>query len=85
MSQQEVDNLCNLLNIPTIEISELGYLNRKPLVFENEPARHKLLDIIGDLSLIGLPIKGKVIAHKPGHTFNTQVAKLILNYINQTK
>lgn len=85
MSQQEVDNLCNLLNIPTIEISELGYLNRKPLVFENEPARHKLLDIIGDLSLIGLPIKGKVIAHKPGHTFNTQVAKLILNHIAETK
>lgn len=85
MSQQEVDNLCGLLNIPNIQITELGYLNRKPLVFDNEPARHKLLDIIGDLSLIGLPIKGKVIAHKPGHTFNTQVAKLILNYINQTK
>lgn len=85
MSQQEVDNLCGLLNIPHIQLTELGYLNRKPLVFDNEPARHKLLDIIGDLSLIGLPIKGKVIAHKPGHTFNTQVAKLILNYINQTK
>lgn len=81
MSQQEVDNLCKLLNIPPIEISELGYLNRKPLVFENEPARHKLLDIIGDLSLIGLPIKGKVIAQKPGHTFNTRVAKLLLEKI----
>jgi UDP-3-O-[3-hydroxymyristoyl] N-acetylglucosamine deacetylase/3-hydroxyacyl-[acyl-carrier-protein] dehydratase len=46
MSQQEVDNLCSLLNIPTIQLTELGFLNRKPLVFENEPARHKLLDII---------------------------------------
>lgn len=81
MTQQEVDNLCNLLSIPTIQLTELGYLNRKPLVFDNEPARHKLLDLIGDLSLIGLPIKGKVIAHKPGHTFNTQVAKQIIQSI----
>lgn len=78
MPQQEVNNLCNLLNIEPIELTNLGYLNRRPLVFENEPARHKLLDIIGDLALIGKPIKGKVIATKPGHTFNTQVAKNIL-------
>lgn len=84
MSQQEVDHLCNLLKIPTIHLNQLGYLNRKPLVFENEPARHKLLDLIGDLSLIGMPIKGRVIATKPGHTFNTQVAKqLIQNYLTK--
>lgn len=84
MSQQEVNNLCQLLKIPTIELTQLGYLNRKPLVFENEPARHKLLDLIGDLSLIGMPIKGKVVATKPGHTFNTQVAKNIIeNYLTK--
>lgn len=84
MSQQEVDNLCQLLNIPTIHLNQLGYLNRKPLVFENEPARHKLLDLIGDLALIGMPIKGKVIGIKPGHTFNTQVAKqLLANYLTK--
>lgn len=84
MSQQEVNNLCQLLKIPTIELTQLGYLNRKPLVFENEPARHKLLDLIGDLSLIGMPIKGKVVATKPGHTFNTQVARNIIeNYLTK--
>lgn len=80
MPQQEVNNLCNLLHIPPIELTNLGYLNRRPLAFENEPARHKLMDLIGDLSLIGMPIKGKVIAHKPGHTFNTHIAKLLIEH-----
>lgn len=82
MPQADIDRLCQLLKIPSIELHELGYLNRKPLVFDNEPARHKLMDLIGDLSLIGCPIKGKIVAHKPGHTFNTQVAKAIYSKIH---
>lgn len=78
MPQSAIDSLCQLLSIPSIHIEKLGYLNPKPLVYDNEPARHKLLDLIGDLSLIGMPIKGKIIAHKPGHTFNTQVAKHLI-------
>jgi len=60
--------------------AELGYLNG-PLKFDNEPARHKLLDLIGDLYLIGMPIRGKVKATKPGHGVNTTVARQLLNRI----
>lgn len=60
--------------------SQLGYLNG-PLKFENEPARHKLLDLMGDLYLIGMPIKGKISAVKPGHGVNTQAAKELLKRI----
>lgn len=62
--------------------SELGYLNG-PLKFDNEPARHKLLDMIGDLYLIGMPIRGKITAFKPGHGVNTEVAKKLLEQIEQ--
>ena len=67
--------------MPVIEVEDLGYLNHRPLEWENEPARHKLLDLIGDLSLIGLPIKGKILAEKPGHGYNTFVAQEILKLI----
>lgn len=62
--------------------SDLGYLNG-PLKFDNEPARHKLLDLIGDLYLIGMPIRGKISAIKPGHGVNTEVAKKLLKTIRQ--
>ena len=55
--------------------NEFGYINAKPLQFDNEPARHKLLDVIGDIALIGRPLKGKVIATRPGHAINTRLAK----------
>lgn len=77
ISQQELDDLAKLLNVPTKDASELGYLNNKQIAFPNEPARHKLLDIIGDLSLIGKPIKGRVIATRPGHKINNELARLI--------
>lgn len=74
--QERMDVLTKKLNQQTINASKLGYLNAE-LNFVNEPARHKLLDVIGDLSLIGKPIKGKVIARYPGHKINTELAKLI--------
>lgn len=77
MPQAELDRLATLMNVPSIKVNNLGYINTKPLVFDNEPARHKLLDIIGDLALIGRPIIGKIIATKPGHAGNTQLAKKI--------
>lgn len=78
MTQESIDKLANLLGIEPIKVDSLGYLNRRPLTWDNEPARHKLLDIIGDLALVGMPILGKVIAYKPGHSVNTQVAKALL-------
>ncbi len=79
MPQENIDKLTNLLGVGKIQIDNLGYLNRRPLTWYNEPARHKLLDIIGDLALVGKPIIGKVIAYKPGHSVNTQVAKALLS------
>jgi UDP-3-O-[3-hydroxymyristoyl] N-acetylglucosamine deacetylase/3-hydroxyacyl-[acyl-carrier-protein] dehydratase len=59
------------------DANKLGYIMNKPLVFPNEPARHKLLDIIGDVALIGKPIRGRIIATCPGHHFNNKFARLI--------
>ena len=77
LSQEELDEIADELNVPRQNAIELGYLNKRKLVFPNEPARHKLLDIIGDMALIGKPIKGRVIAHRPGHKINNKLARLI--------
>jgi len=76
VSQEDFDNLAELMHQPHQDATKLGYLNGG-LKFPNEPARHKLLDVIGDLALIGKPILGKVIATYPGHKINTDIAKLI--------
>ena len=72
-----LDNLADKLSIPHKDVQDLGYINNKPLVFDNEPARHKLIDVIGDLALIGKPIRGRVIATRPGHKINNQLARMI--------
>ena len=77
ISQEQLDRLAELFNKPKVEVIPEGYLNNTKLSFQNEPARHKLLDIVGDLSLIGMSLKAKIIAHKPGHHANTELAKLI--------
>ena len=77
LPQEELDEIADELNVPRQNAIELGYLNKRKLVFPNEPARHKLLDIIGDMALIGKPIKGRVIAHRPGHKINNKLARLI--------
>ena len=65
------------MGVPHMDATKLGYINHVPLVWDNEPARHKLLDIIGDLALIGKPIKGRIIATRPGHTINNKFARQI--------
>lgn len=77
MQQAELDRLADLMGVPRKDVSDLGYLNNIPLTSENEPARHKLLDLIGDIALIGRPLKGRVIATRPGHSINTAFAKKI--------
>ncbi|MFA7389323.1 MAG: bifunctional UDP-3-O-[3-hydroxymyristoyl] N-acetylglucosamine deacetylase/3-hydroxyacyl-ACP dehydratase [Proteiniphilum sp.] len=77
LSQKELDEIADEIGVPHRNAEELGYLNHRKLAFPNEPARHKLLDIIGDMSLIGKPIKGRLIAHKPGHKINNQLARVI--------
>lgn len=77
LPQNELDEIADELNVPRQNAKELGYLNSRKLVFPNEPARHKLLDIIGDMALIGKPIKGRLIAIRPGHKINNKLARLI--------
>jgi len=74
---EELENLSKLLNKPKVEIKGIGVLNNTELHYDNEPARHKLLDIVGDLALVGKPIKGHILAARPGHSGNVAFAKLI--------
>ena len=85
ISQEDLDNLADTMGIEHKVVNELGYINNKPLVFVNEPARHKLLDIIGDIALIGKPIKGRIIATRPGHKINNQLARMIRKDIKQNE
>lgn len=73
VSQPDLDQLADQLGVPHLDATKLGYLT--DLVWQNEPARHKLLDIIGDMALIGRPIKGRIIATRPGHTINNKFAR----------
>ena len=77
MSQERFDRIADAMNIPRMDAKRLGYINHRPLVWDNEPARHKLLDIIGDLSLVGKPLKGHVTAYRPGHRVNNQLARMV--------
>ncbi|MBQ6759972.1 MAG: bifunctional UDP-3-O-[Prevotella sp.] len=81
--QENIDNLCDYLGIPRMDATKLGYLQHKPLTWENECTRHKLLDIIGDMALIGKPLKGRIIATRPGHTINNKFARLMRQEIRK--
>lgn len=85
LSETELNNLARHFNKPQVTVLKEGILNNLELHYHNEPARHKLLDVIGDLSLIGVPIKGHVIATRPGHAVNTSFAKLIRQHIKEAQ
>lgn len=77
VSQDSLDKLADMMNQPRKSAEELGYISNNPLVFDNEPARHKLLDVIGDIALIGRTLKGRIIATHPGHSINNKLARMI--------
>ncbi|MCM1448829.1 MAG: bifunctional UDP-3-O-[3-hydroxymyristoyl] N-acetylglucosamine deacetylase/3-hydroxyacyl-ACP dehydratase [Clostridiales bacterium] len=77
MEQDQIDHIADLMHAPRVQVQEFGFINERPLTSENEPARHKLMDVLGDLALTGRPIKGRVIATRPGHSLNTALAKKI--------
>ncbi len=83
ITQDKLDKLADALSVPHKDANVLGYLNNKPLVWDNEPARHKLLDIIGDIALIGKRIQGRIIARKPGHKINNKFARQLRKEIRQ--
>lgn len=82
-TQERLDKLADLLKVPHMDATNLGYIQHKPLVWENECTRHKLLDVIGDMALIGKPIKGRIIATRPGHTINNKFARLLRREIRK--
>jgi len=83
VSDKELSRLAKLFNKPTVKVMQKGILNNLELKFDNEAARHKLLDVIGDLALVGMPIRGRVIAVRPGHESNVAFAKKIREHIKK--
>lgn len=82
---KELNRLKKVFKRENIEVKSEGYLNNLELRFPNEPARHKLLDVVGDLTLIGYPVKARIIANRPGHSSNVEFAKKIKQYIRKNK
>jgi UDP-3-O-[3-hydroxymyristoyl] N-acetylglucosamine deacetylase / 3-hydroxyacyl-[acyl-carrier-protein] dehydratase len=85
VNDKELQRLQKVFKKDKIEVKSEGYLNNLELRFPNEPARHKLLDVVGDLTLIGYPIKARIIANRPGHSSNVEFAKKIKQYIRKNK
>jgi UDP-3-O-[3-hydroxymyristoyl] N-acetylglucosamine deacetylase/3-hydroxyacyl-[acyl-carrier-protein] dehydratase len=85
VTQDELDNLASVLGKPSVNITSTGILNNLDLYYPNEPARHKLLDVIGDLTLVGKPLKAHIIARRPGHLSNMKFAKLVREHLAAEK
>lgn len=81
--QEQLDKLADMLHVEHRNATELGYIQHKPIVWENECTRHKLLDLIGDMALIGKPIKGRIVATRPGHTINNKFARQMRSEIRK--
>ena len=85
VTDEEMARLARVFKKERIEVKSEGYLNNLELRFPNEPARHKLLDVVGDLALIGYPIKAHIIANRPGHFSNVAFARKVKQYIRKNK
>ncbi|HAE13991.1 MAG: bifunctional UDP-3-O-[3-hydroxymyristoyl] N-acetylglucosamine deacetylase/3-hydroxyacyl-ACP dehydratase [Chitinophagales bacterium] len=85
VTPEEMDKLKKMFHKDSVTVKKEGILNNLELHYVNEPARHKLLDVVGDLALAGRPIQGKVIANRPGHPSNVEFAKVIKAYHKQRK
>lgn len=83
IEQPEFDRIADLMGAQHRDADKLGFISNRPLAFKNEPARHKLLDVLGDMALIGRPIKGRIIATRPGHKINSQFTHLIRKEIKR--
>lgn len=85
MDEAALEALSAKIGKPSVKVDKEGILNTTDLRFGNEPARHKLLDVIGDLALIGARIKGRIVAKKPGHTANVEFAKLLKTHLAEQR
>ncbi len=85
MSQEELDDLAKMLGKPSVKVEDTGILSTLELHYRNEPARHKLLDVVGDVALLGVPIKGRIVATKPGHKTNIEFTKILKKHYQEQK
>lgn len=85
IDQERMNEICDMVNVPHMTVSKLGYINPKPLKWDNEPARHKLMDVIGDLALIRRPLKGRVVAVRPGHRVNNIFTRMLRKEVKHTE
>ncbi len=83
VKQEQLDKLADFMGVPRMDATKIGYIQHRPLMWENECTRHKLLDILGDIALIGRPLKGRIIATRPGHTVNNKFARLMRREIKK--
>lgn len=83
--QATIDRICSLMGVPSMKLDKLGYINPTPLKWDNEPTRHKLMDVLGDLALIGRPIKGRVVAIRPGHAVNNKFTRMLRKEVKHTE
>ncbi len=85
VTDEQVERISKVFHKTDVQVSEEGILNNLELRYPNEPARHKLLDVVGDLALVGLPFRGHIIANRPGHSSNVKFAKKIKDHIKKVK
>ena len=85
VTNAQIERISKVFNKRDVQISHEGILNNLELRFPNEPARHKLLDVVGDLALVGFPFKAHIIANRPGHSSNVKFAKKIKEHIKKIK
>ena len=85
VTDDQVKRISKVFNKKDVKVNEGGILNNLELRFPNEPARHKLLDVVGDLALVGIPFKGHIIANRPGHSSNIAFAKKIKEHLKKIK
>lgn len=85
VTEKQVQHISKIFNKKEVKVSEAGILNNLELRFPNEPARHKLLDMVGDLALVGFPFNAHIIANRPGHSSNIKFAKKIKDHIKKNK
>lgn len=85
VDDDQVNRISKIFDKKDVKVSEAGILNNLTLRFPNEPARHKLLDVVGDLALVGFPFKAHIIANRPGHSSNVKFAKKIKEHIKKYK
>ncbi|MDX2190672.1 MAG: bifunctional UDP-3-O-[3-hydroxymyristoyl] N-acetylglucosamine deacetylase/3-hydroxyacyl-ACP dehydratase [Bacteroidota bacterium] len=85
VKDEELESLAKLFNLQKVEVKKEGILNNVTLRYNNEPARHKLLDVIGDLTLVGRPLKAQILAARPGHAANVAFAKKLKKVMMDSK